>query len=66
MHYQFWRPITAIQNPSDNLINGGTATDATWTPLLVTPAHSEYPSGHSCVSGAGGRVLWNYFGENSS
>jgi len=66
VHYQFWRPITAIQNPNDNLINPATATDATWTPLLVTPAHSEYPSGHSCVSGAAGRVLSNYFGENVS
>jgi hypothetical protein len=65
-YFQFWRPITAIQQPNDNLINPATATDAGWTPLLVTPAHPEYPSGHSCVSGAAGRALSNYFGDKNS
>lgn len=57
-HYVFWRPVTAI--PLD-----GIAADATWTPLLITPAHPEYPSGHSTVSGAAARVLADYFGENT-
>ena len=57
--YKFWRPVTAIQND-------GIPADATWLPLLVTPAFPEYPSGHSCVSGAAGRVLSNYFGEYTS
>ena len=39
--------------------------DPSWTPLFATPAHPEYPSGHSCASGAAGRTLSNYFGENT-
>jgi hypothetical protein len=57
--YLFWRPITAIRSD-------GIPADATWTTLLPTPAHPEYPSGHSCVSGAAGRLLSVLFGEVSS
>jgi hypothetical protein len=32
-------------------------------PLFATPAHPEYPSGHSTVSGAAARVLASFFGE---
>ena len=34
-HYNFWRPITAIQQllPEDNDKNPLTKADATWTPL---------------------------------
>jgi hypothetical protein len=65
-HYRFWRPITAIHEPSDSSINSATVADPAWTTLFVTPAHPEYPSGHSCVSGAAGRVLANYFGDDNS
>lgn len=41
-HYLFWRPITAIHA-------GG---DATWSPLVATPNHPEYPSQHGCVTSA--------------
>ena len=34
-------------------------------PLFATPAHPEYPSGHSCISGAAGAVLANRFGERT-
>lgn len=37
---EFWRPITAIQQASDDG-NSQTAADATWAPLLITPAHPE-------------------------
>jgi hypothetical protein len=40
--------------------------DPAWLPLLTTPNHPEYPSGHSCLSGAAGRVLANYFGDQTS
>ena len=64
-HYVFWRPITAIPLA---LTDGNDATDAdpTWTPLLITPAHPEYPSGHSTTSGAAAAVLASIFGENTS
>ena len=65
-HYLFWRPITAIQEPTDSAINPGTSPDLTWLPLFATPAHPEYPSGHSCVSGAAARVLSHHFGNRNS
>jgi hypothetical protein len=54
--YNFWRPITAIRE--------GTA-DTTWSPLFATPSHPDYPSGHSCASGAAGFVLAQEFGEHT-
>jgi hypothetical protein len=62
--YVFWRPVTAIPLAATDG-NDATTADAAWLPLLVTPPHPEYPSGHSCVSGAAGRVLTNSFGDDS-
>jgi len=62
--YVFWRPVTAIP-VAETDGNPATAADPTWVPLFATPAHPEYPSGHSCVSGAAGVVLANYFGERT-
>ena len=56
-HYAFWRPVTAIRagNTDDN---GRTIGDPEWSPLLpATPNHPEYPSAHSCITPAGGRVI---------
>jgi hypothetical protein len=64
--YVFWRPVTAI-NQSDE--NGAPITPPSpaWAPLLgVTPAHPEYPSGHSTVSGAAQTVLAELFGDATS
>ncbi|MDX6597694.1 MAG: hypothetical protein QOE87_1581 [Gaiellales bacterium] len=55
-HYQLWRPVTAIQH-ADLAGNAATTQDATWTPLLVTPNHPEYPAAHGCVTGAESDVL---------
>jgi len=62
--YNTWRPITAIRN-ADMDGNAATIADPTWTPVLVTPAHQEYPSGHSGVSGAGAAVIASFFGSNT-
>jgi hypothetical protein len=62
--YNFWRPITAIREVADDG-NPLTTPDPTWTPMFATPAHPDYPSGHSCVSGAEGAVLANEFGEKT-
>jgi len=62
--YNFWRPVTAIQL-SDTDGNDATIPDAGWAPLIVTPPFQEYPSGHSCVSGAAGEIMSRYFGDNS-
>jgi PAP2 superfamily len=55
-HYAFWRPITAIQ-AGDTDGNRWTVGDPAWTPLITTPNHPEYPSAHSCITPAGGRVV---------
>ncbi|PYX40802.1 MAG: hypothetical protein DMG81_05145 [Acidobacteria bacterium] len=68
--YVFWRPITAIQaGDTDN--NPATDPDPNWTPWLDfyatgTPAHPEYPSGHSTVSGSAAFVLASVFGDATS
>jgi membrane-associated phospholipid phosphatase len=49
--YNFWRPITALANEE-------------WQPLLNTPAHPEYPSGHSAFSGAAAAVLAAFVGSD--
>ncbi len=62
--YVFWRPVTAIPEAAADG-NAATDADATWAPLFATPAHPEYPSGHSCVSAAAGTVLADAFGERT-
>ncbi len=63
--YVFWRPITAIRaglTPAD--------ADPQWEPwldyLTGTPAHPEYPSAHSSMSGAAAFLLAAVFGENTT
>ena len=61
--YDSWRPITAIRL-ADTDGNPGTTVDTAWTPLITTPPFPEYPSAHSCLSSAAGRILAAQFGEN--
>jgi hypothetical protein len=51
-----WRPITAIRAGY-----GALAGDPGWEPLLITPPHPEYPSGHCIVTGATMAVLREFF-----
>ena len=60
--FNFWRPITAIQN-GDADGNVRTEADPTWTPLFPTPQHPEYLSGHSTNSSAMATVLRLLFGD---
>jgi hypothetical protein len=56
------RPITAVR-AGDTDGSAATAGDPTWTPLLpVTPNHPDYPSAHSCITPAGGRVVADFLG----
>lgn len=50
-YYLAWRPFTAIPG-GDSDGNGLTIADPAWTTNEPTPNHPEYPSGHSCISGA--------------
>jgi len=61
--YVFWRPVTAIRL-ADSDGNNDTAADQSWTPFLTTSAHPEYPSGHSNLAGAAGRVLSALVGDD--
>jgi hypothetical protein len=62
--YNFWRPITAIRETADDH-NNATVPDPSFTPLFSTPAHPDYPSGHSCVSGAAVGILASEFGSHT-
>lgn len=55
-HYNFWRPVTAIRNGD---IDGqdGTQRDASWTSLIDSPMHPEYPSAHAILASAVATVL---------
>jgi len=64
-HYVAWRPVTAIPL-ADTDGNPDTTADPSWTPLLTTPAHPEYPSGHSSLSGAAAAVLASTFGNGTA
>lgn len=61
-HYDFWRPITAIQ-AADSDGNPDTATDAAWQTLLPTPPVQDYPSTHSVLGSAAAEVLTLAFGQ---
>jgi hypothetical protein len=64
LQYNFWRPIAAIKE-ADTDAYPATVPDPAWAPLLGTPSHPDYPSGHSCVSGAAGAILAEHFGERT-
>ena len=63
--YDVWRPVTAIQN-ADLDGNAATTVDANWTPLLITPPHPSYVSGHSTFSAAAAGILAATFGDNTA
>lgn len=56
LHYNYWRPITAIRN-GDADGNPATRHDPAWVPLLGTPNFPEYPCGHCIVAAAQAEVL---------
>jgi len=60
--YDLWRPVTAIQN-ADQDGNAATTADSAWQPLLITPPHPSYVSGHSTFSAAAAAILADTFGD---
>lgn len=60
-HYQFWRPSSAI-TLADTDGNPNTAPDTTWTPVVPTPNHPEYPAAHACIGSAVAEVLRAFHG----
>lgn len=53
-----WRPLSAIRAASSN-------PDPKWEPLINTPPHPDYVSGHSATSGAWSRSLQLLFGTDA-
>ena len=60
-HFYFWRPQSAIPLAATDG-NAATTADPSWTPVVPTPNHPEYPSAHACVNGAGAEVLEAFYG----
>ena len=58
----FWRPITAIREAASDG-NPDTAAEATWVPLINTPAYPDQPSGLSSLSAAMAESLEKVFGH---
>ena len=61
--HPYWRPVTAIRTADDG--NVATVGDPSWTPLLETHPHPDYPSGHACVMGAASGTFSYLFGAES-
>ncbi|MBD2704599.1 vanadium-dependent haloperoxidase [Spirosoma sp. BT702] len=53
--YNGVRPVTYIRTVMNQ---------PTWNTLIPTPAHPEYPAGHSATSGAAAQALTLVFGDN--
>jgi membrane-associated phospholipid phosphatase len=62
--YGFWRPVTAIRDGNADG-NPDTAGDSTWMPLLTTPNHPSYVSGHTGLSGAAAVALASFCGTDN-
>jgi hypothetical protein len=56
-HYNHWRPVSAMAHASK-------PSGPAWQPLLRTPPHPEYISGHSAFSGAAAEILKGFFGND--
>ncbi len=59
-----WRPITGIRLGDSDGVDG-TVGDASWQPLLTTPNHPSYVSGHSTFSSAAAAVLTQFWGTDA-
>lgn len=63
MHYDLWRPVTAIREAAHD-DNPATVPDPAWTPLLTTPPVQDHPSTHSALGAAAAVVLAHAFGSD--
>ncbi|MEV4348429.1 vanadium-dependent haloperoxidase [Actinoplanes sp. NPDC049596] len=62
-HWNFWRPVTAIQEAASDG-NPRTTADPAWMPLLVTPPFPDYTSGHTCSTSTIMATMRAYFGRD--
>jgi hypothetical protein len=59
-HYNYWRPMTAIQN-GDNDGNDDTVGNISWESLILNPPYPDYSSGANGISGSTMQSLENFF-----
>lgn len=50
-----------MRYPGVYLSTGAAISDSTWEPLVDTPTHPEYLSGHAVYGGGAGGILKRYF-----
>src|SRR5690606_34439274 len=63
MHYDFWRPYTAIR-AGDTDENAATVEDADWESYCVTPPVQDYPSTHSALGATAATILHRVYGRD--
>ena len=63
-HYNYWRPITAIQNGATDG-NSDTVGDAVWESLILNPPYPDYTSGANGVSSAALYSMEHFFETDS-
>lgn len=64
IHYNFWRPFTAIRK-ADTDGNSATQADTAWQPAEPTPPIQDYPSTHSALGKAAATVLAALLGDQT-
>jgi hypothetical protein len=62
-HFNFWRPVTAIQE-ADTDGNPRTEADPAWHPLVNTPPYQDYTSGANILTGVMTSMLQQFFGTD--
>lgn len=65
LHYNFWRPYTAIRNAANDG-NEATIADTEWEPSEPTPPIHDYPSTHSALGNAAATVLAKLLGDKTA
>lgn len=65
LHYNFWRPYTAIRNGGSDG-NPETTEDLSWETLLPTPPIQDHPSTHSVLGNAAATVLADVLGDSTT
>ncbi len=63
LHYNMWRPITAIQN-GDADGNPRTVGDPAWNSLIASPPYPDYISGANSITAATVYSLAHFFGKD--
>lgn len=63
IHYNYWRPVTAIQEGATDG-NPDTEADLNWKPLSNTPNYPDYTSGANNVTAAMIRTMELFFGTD--